>query len=134
MKTIPLDFSGYWLNISKSVPSESGVYCVYACTYNKASDKVSIRELIYIGESDDVNQRLSNHERLSDWNNRLQENEVLCYSVATIDSKDRVCAEAAMIYYHKPPCNTEYVSSFPYQTTSIQTSGRNAKLATSFTV
>ena len=35
-------------------------------------------------------------------------------------------AEAAMIFKHKPPCNTQFVESFPFDTTTITTSGKNA--------
>ena len=49
------------------IPDASGIYCVYACTYNAITDKVSIRELIYVGESDNIWNRISNHERLADW-------------------------------------------------------------------
>lgn len=135
MKTISLNFDGYWREVNKdSVPSESGIYCVYACTYNQTAKTVSLRELVYIGESDNVHERLSNHEKLPDWKRRLKAGETLCYSVASVESTDRIRAEAAMIYHHKPPCNTEYKYSFPYSDTTIQTSGKNAKLDTFFTV
>ena len=47
---------------------------------------------------------------------------------------ERERAEAAMIYRHKPPENTEYVDTFPYDRTTITTSGRNALLEQHFTV
>ena len=134
MKTIALDFRGYWREVNKEfVPSESGIYTVYACTYNQQEKTVSIRKLLYIGESEDVCERLQNHERLIDWKRFLRPNETLCYSVATIGAADRVRAEAALIYHHKPPCNTEYIHSFPYERTRITTSGRNALLSSDFT-
>lgn len=135
MKTIPLTFDGYWREVNKgNVPTESGIYCVYACTFNQAEKTVSIRELVYIGESDNVKERLDNHERLHDWKKRLKVGETLCYSVAEIGNVDRVRAEAAMIYQHKPPCNTEYKYSFPYPETAIKAFGKSAKLTASFTV
>lgn len=135
MKTIPLNFRGYWLEAKKaSVPAVSGVYCVYAGTYSAETDRVSLRELIYVGESSDVRDRLADHERLKDWKRRLRSGEVLCYSVAEVGSNDRVRAEAAVIYRHKPPCNTEYISRFPFENTTIETSGRNRFLDAVFTV
>lgn len=133
MKTIALNFKGYWREVNKEfVPSESGIYTVYACTYNQQG-KVSIRELLYIGESENVCERLQDHERLSDWKWFLRPNETLCYSVAKIGAADRVRAEAALIHHHKPPCNTEYVHSFPYEHTRIITKGMNALLSSDFT-
>lgn len=135
MKTISLAFEGYWLEINKSgVPAQSGIYCVYACTYNQNKDTVTLRELVYVGESENVRNRLANHERLPDWKKRLKAGETLCYSVAAVSGSDRNRAEAAVIFHHKPPCNTEYKYSFPFESTTIQTSGRNALLDSSFTV
>ena len=135
MKTIALDFQGYWLEVNKGgVPEKAGIYCVYAGTYDKSADTVSLRELIYVGESYNVGARISNHERLSDWKKRLNTGETLCYSFAGATSEDRERAEAAVIYHHKPPCNTEYKDSFPFTETIIRTSGRNARLDSCFTV
>ena len=116
------------------IPDASCIYCVYACTYNAITDKVSIRELIYVGESDNIWNRISNHERLADWKKRLRSNETLCYSFAGVSENDRVRAEAAVIFHHKPPCNTEYRNSFPFDTTTVTTSGRNAMLDSGYTV
>lgn len=135
MKTIPLEFNGYWLDANKSsVPARSGVYCVYASTYHRNTDSVSIRALIYVGESEDVRSRLANHERLDDWKKLLKAGETLCYSVAGIASSDRVRAEAAVIYKHKPPCNAEYVNQFPFDTTTMEISGTHRFLESAFTV
>lgn len=135
MKTISINFRGYWPEAKKaSVPELSGIYCVYACTYSAETNRVSLRELIYVGESSDVRERLANHERLKDWKRRLRAGETLCYSVAEVSSDDRERAEAAVIYRHKPPCNTEYVNRFPFESTTIQTSGRNRFLEAVFTV
>lgn len=135
MKTISLNFKGYWLEDKKlSVPEGSGVYCVYAGTYHAETDRVSLRELIYVGESSDVRARLENHERLNDWKRRLRIGETLCYTVATVNASDRERAEAAVIYRHKPPCNVEYINRFPFENTYIETSGSNRFLEAAFTV
>ena len=97
MKTIVLSFKGYWREVKKSaVPEVSGVYCVYAATYHGETETVSLRELLYVGESSDVRDRLANHERLKDWKRRLKAGETLCYAVATVNSSDRERAEAAV--------------------------------------
>ena len=136
VESYTLEFDGYWreANIA-GLPASSGVYCVYACKYNAHSGSVSIRELLYIGESQNIRERVEGHERWDDWRSELQLGEVLCFNAALISPKsDRERAEAAMIYKHKPPCNVEYVNHFPFDTTSIQTKGRNCLLSTKFTV
>lgn len=135
MKTISLEFDGYWREVNKgSVPAKSGIYCVYACTYNKNESTVSIRELIYVGESVNVNERISQHERLSDWKKRLNVNEMLCYSFGGISGDDRYRAEAAIICHHKPPCNNEYKTSFPFEDTRLNISGKHSKIDSDFIV
>ena len=39
-----------------------------------------------------------------------------------------------MINHHKPPSNVEYVHSFPFDTTGITASGKNALMTVTFTV
>jgi hypothetical protein len=39
-----------------------------------------------------------------------------------------------MINHHKPRCNVEYVNDFPFETTTITTSGKNALMTPTFTV
>ena len=135
-KNYTLEFDGYWrgANIA-GLPASSGIYCVYACTHNTHSGNVSIRKLLYIGESENIRERVDGHERWDDWRNELQHGEELCFNAALISPKsDRERAEAAMIYEHKPPCNVEYVDHFPFDTTSIRTKGKNHLLRAIFTV
>lgn len=135
MVTIKLNFDGYWRESKKkSIPSKSGIYCVYACTYNQDTKRVTIHKLLYIGESYNVNDRIDSHERLSDWENALEKNQTLCYSFAPVTNPEREHAEAALIYKHKPPMNNEYVNSFTYNDTSIILSGKTSKLVESFVI
>ncbi len=134
-QTYEIEFDGYWIEPNKgSTPDASGIYCVYSCVHNKEKKTVSIKKLIYIGESGDVNDRLSSHEKLDDWKRHVKTGEVLCYSVAKLASANRVRCEAAMINKHTPPVNTEYVNSFPYDQTTMRLSGKTNKLHTEFTV
>lgn len=135
-KSYGLEFNGYWRepNIS-GLPAKSGIYCVYACVYDSVRKTVDLKRLLYIGESADVQNRVQNHEGWTAWKRELKAGEVICISAALIaGDSDRQRAEAAMILKHKPRCNTEYVDSFPFDTTSITTSGKNALLQSFFTV
>lgn len=72
MKTISIIFEGYWRDIYKSsIPEKSGIYCVYRGMYNKInreSEKgtASLKELIYIGDTLNIRERISIHDRLDD--------------------------------------------------------------------
>lgn len=132
---IPLVFSGYWRDANvRSVPWFTGVYTVYACRNNLWNNTVSIRDLLYIGESINVGLRLGNHERKDEWRNYLGPGEELCYAVAPILFQNRLRAEAALIYRHKPPANAEFKSNFPYTATRLTVSGTNCFLNPDFTV
>lgn len=133
-KSYSLGYQGYWPEVNaKSIPAQSGVYSVYACRYNRAEDTVSIRKLFYIGEAQNVRNRVAGHEKLPIWRLHLAAGEELCFNFSPIVA-DRVRVEAALIHRHKPPENSEYVSIFPYETTTVSTSGRNRFLASHFTV
>jgi hypothetical protein len=96
---------------------------------------VDIKRLLYIGEGADIRDRVTNHEKWQEWQGKLKTGEVLCFNAAPISpAADRERAEAAMINHHKPPCNTEYVNNFPFDETTITTSGKNGLLTAKFTV
>jgi hypothetical protein len=135
-KSYSLDFDGYWREPNVSgLPPKSGIYCVYACTYDAAAQTVDLKRLLYIGEASDVQGRVKNHEFWPVWKKALQAGQVICISAGVIAGEsDRQRAEAAMIFKHKPPCNTEYVNAFPFDSTIIAVTGKTALLYTSFTV
>ena len=137
-KTIRLTLDGYWIEEAYSkndIPKEPGVYCVYSCTFNKLYNDISIRKLIYVGESDNVRSRITEHERLEDWKRHLRKRETLCYSFAPIaDEDDRERAEAAIINYFRPPENTDYVNGFPFESTRIRLFVKPEKLFMRFPV
>lgn len=134
-KTFELQFNGYWRepNIG-GLPKKSGIYCVYSCTYDETRNTVSIQRLLYIGESKDVQGRVKGHPKKDEWKRQLRSGEVLCFNAADIEAASRERAEAALIYHHKPVCNVEYKDSFPFDKTTVTTSGLSARLSRTFTV
>lgn len=135
MKTIYLQFDGYWLELGEAeISGQSGIYCVFTCEHNFSDNSVILHKLLYIGESGDVNDRHQNHERLPDWEAALEPGEVLCYSFANVEPDDRKRAEAALIFKHKPPKNTKNVKHFDYPKTEIFLLGETELLVDYFTV
>ena len=130
-KTYQLSFDGYWRSEHVGgIREDAGIYCVYRCTYNKpekASEKgtITIKELVYIGEAENLNERIGEHEENQDWKSKRKSGETLCYSVALLTGgeKERFRAEAAMIFHHQPPENTEHKNSFGYPETTIKLTG-----------
>ena len=129
-----LTYDGYWLEAGvQSIPDRTGVYSVYACRHNAAANTVAIRKLIYIGEAQNVRNRVSRHEKTPAWRRHLAAGEELCFNFAPIVT-GRARVEAALIHHHKPPENTEYVDSFPFEETTVGTGGQNELLANFFVV
>ena len=134
-KTFNQEFEGYWRYVKRdSMPKASGIYCVYRGTYNSTKNTVSLEQLLYIGQAKNINERLQNHEKLAKWEKYLKSGEEIIFSCTELGLSDLDRFEAAMIYKHKPPVNEEYVNNFPYDTTTVYTSGDNALLETYFTV
>ncbi len=134
-KTISIDFVGYRRDEKKSgLPAISGIYCVYTCTYDKDEKTVSLHKLVYIGEAGNINSRIAKHNKYEDWLRHVKSGDELCFSYGAVPSADRDRAEAAMIFKHKPPENTEYIDSFPFDKTTISLSGKTRLLKSRFTV
>ncbi|AVP40012.1 GIY-YIG nuclease family protein [Ralstonia solanacearum] len=130
-----ITFDGYWREPNKgSIPSKSGIYAVFSCTHNKEDKTVDLKKLIYIGESVDVKERIANHEKLEDWKKHVENGEVLCYSFGPVPAADRNRCEAAIIFKHKPPENTEYTAAFPFDKTTITVDGKITFVQKEFTV
>ncbi len=117
-----LKFQGYWLEANKdSIPAQSGIYLVYRCTYNGRN--VTLKEIIYIGESENVRQRITEHDKFHDWEKKLKVGEKICFSFAPVSGDSRVLGEAALIYKQQPPVNSEYKDNFPFGQTTVVSIG-----------
>jgi excinuclease UvrABC nuclease subunit len=134
-QSFQIKFDGYWRYQNKGgIPSESGIYCVYECAYNAQTKTVSLKKLIYIGEADNVQGRITNHEKYNDWEKLVCAGNELCFSFGSVPATSRVRCEAAMIFTHKPPANTEYKDSFPFDKTTMNLSGEITLLTNFFTL
>lgn len=130
-----LVFDGYWVQgRERSLPAEAGIYCVYAASHDRQTDRVRLVRLLYIGKSVDVRARHQDHEGVASWRAKLSSGEILCYSFAPLAKQSLPICEAAMIFKHQPICNDVCKDSFSHGTTRVRTSGRNACLMTDFTV
>lgn len=126
---------GYYLEKNKGgLPTKSGVYFVYEGEYNQPDNTVSLKKLIYIGESADINTRVGSHEKQKDWQKQIRAGCTLCYSYTLVDLTNRNRVEAAYIHRHRPPVNTEYVNDYPFDKTIIKSTGKTALIDNFFVV
>ena len=134
MKTIYLNYEGYWRQVNfGSVPTYSGVYSFQECRYN-ADNTVTLMKLLYVGQAVNCRERIQNHEKLSTLVKSLSPGNELCVHTAPITDPDKSRAENALVYYHKPPFNETLKDSFNYDRTNISCSGKYSLLSRSFTV
>ena len=136
MRIYSILFEGYWLERNKEdVPARSGVYLVYRGKYNQEKNKVDLNEIIYIGQSVNMRQRIVNHDHIRLFESSLENGETLCYSCAAIDDADLDIVENALIIAQKPRLNETKQSNLDYSEKRFQVSGRCALLKyTDFTI
>ena len=135
MKIFNKTINGYWREMDVSyMPQKSGVYFVYRGKYDAASDRVSIRELLYVGKAENINERLLNHEKYGLWKRYLWNGEELLFSCTEEGTTANARLEAAYIYEHQPICNTQGKDSFNYPLTRVISSGSTAQLQLDFSV
>lgn len=120
MKEISLVFEGYTAN-GNDAPYAQGIYLVYRGTNFIYQNP---KQLLYIGEAENVFNRLWSHEKQREWQGYLQHGEELLYSFArTWSEMERKMAEAALIYRHEPPVNIEYKWNYPFSPVAVRASG-----------
>lgn len=136
MKSFTLNFKGYWRESNKDyIPEVSGIYLVYRCVFNPIPRTVSLRELIYIGKSNNVKRRVSEHVTNHDFLETVRPGEEICYSVAEVSVFDLCLVENALIFAQKPRLNSQGKDVYVYQDSSFDVVGRCALLKyTSFSV
>ena len=127
MKTYQVYFRGYRRDEFKDgLPSYSGIYCVYRCTYNPEASKVALKELIYIGQSTNIHDRIVNHEKRNIFLRHLQGDEQLCYTYAHVDDDDLDIVENALIFMQQPVINDDKKDDFNYDDIAFIIEGETA--------
>lgn len=136
MLDINITFDGFWREPHKAwITPCAGIYCVYACTYLSAVGKVHLDELLYIGQSENVNARIMAHEKTELWKSCLNPLQELCYSVAEVaQSYLRDVCEAALIYNAQPRCNGELTGRYYQEAAKLSLNGKIGLLSPDFQV
>lgn len=124
MKTYYLNFNGFWLQSNlNTLPNQSGIYAIYRCVYNVRTNRVDIKALLYIGQAQDVNDRISKHEKTPEFQKELQYGEQICLAFAPLSLSDLDRVENALICTQKPPLNKVLTDSFNHPSTTVEVSG-----------
>lgn len=121
---IRLNFNGYYTNV-KALPNNiNGVYLIYTYDETDNPNKISVKELIYIGKADSqsIQERVGEHpdEEFEDY---LDDSDGLCYSFAEVDRRQIDIVENALIAMQQPPCNTYLKDSYNHKAAEIISDG-----------
>ena len=133
MKTFNLNFDGSLDDAQRnSLPEYSGVYLVYRGVRDHGS--FICREILYIGQAENIKERHVNHEKRQLFLAELRPNEVLFYSYAPVAKIDLNRVENALVFEMHPKLNDKQIESFPYDKTTIVSEGQCALLHKNFTI
>src|SRR5262245_30737715 len=134
-KTFALVFHGYCRDVNKGdLPPESAVYCVYSCRQNEGPRKISVLSLLYIGEADDIRDRIASHEKRAERQAHLGSGQQLCYSLAPVEAAGPRRRLAAPVPAHAPPRNPPPTHPLPLEAANRSPEGRIRLLNPAFTV
>lgn len=130
-QTFNQEFKGYRRESKISTLSkDSGVYGVYRCTFDSETELVSLKELIYIGKADNINDRINGHEDWDIWRKELKTGEEICFCYTFVGTSYNERVEAALINSNKPKLNIEYKNAFPFDKTTVKCSGEHRFIKT----
>lgn len=133
IKKYNVTFKGYRLEENASgLPEYSGIYMAYRCVYSAEKNEVSLKELIYIGQAENLQKRILSHKSAEDLHNDCLENEVICYAYASVSLNDLDVVENALIFAQQPRLNQKLKDGFNYGASSFEIEGECALLKHKF--
>ena len=98
-----IDFHGYKLDKDvDKLPTYSGIYMIYRCTYNAETDKVTLKELFYIGKATNLHDEVNYHKYRKEFLQQAQPGEEICYAYAEVSKVQYDIIENALIFMNKP--------------------------------
>ena len=117
------------------LPQYSGVYLVYRGRFDAKDNLFYCMEILYIGQAENIRNRIMNHERRQDFLQECRRGETIFYSYAQCQNSILNMVENAYIYVMKPRLNTIGVDSYKYITPiQIISDGACALLNTNFEI
>ncbi|MDR1182506.1 MAG: GIY-YIG nuclease family protein [Bacteroidales bacterium] len=124
LKEYNLSFKGYWLDNNRpELPDFSGSYLVYKCVYNQEANTVKLLELMYIGQAENIRDRIEKHEKRDVFLKECKNGETLCYSAAEVEKDSLDIVENALIFAQQPKLNDACKDKFNYDPAEFHLEG-----------
>lgn len=132
---VSIKFSGYWSEYNCGlIPQKSGVFCVYRAHFDDQTKTTTMRELLYIGASVNVNREVADHPLVERWRACLGPTESLSFSFGAVAPPELVACEIALVMRHRPRCNEAVAAVFPFDRLALRLTNRTPLLQRRFTV
>lgn len=129
MKVYNITFKGYRRDVNAgTLPNYSGIYMIYRCKYNENTEKVSLKELFYIGQSKDLNHEINYHKRHEEFLNQAKDGEEICYAYSQVDQASLDIIENALIFMQQPRLNNNLKDNFNHPSAEFHIDGCTALL------
>lgn len=74
--------------------------CIYLIVQNTQE---FVNKIIYVGVTEDINQRMSNHHKIDCWKRHVNSNSL--YILKQNNNSERLLIESLIIQQYNPPCN-----------------------------
>jgi len=133
--TIIVHINGYWREEDTSIIlTHPGVFFVYESKYNPDENTVDLLNLIYIGEAQNIRERIRTHEKFSLWKNFIKPDNELCFATGNVEEYFRERAKTAYIFGNNPIANNGRFTQFPFDTTTLISTGKTALLKPTLTI
>lgn len=116
MTKFELNHEGYYRDCNRgNLPAVAGIYIVYRCIPNKTNNTIDIKEILYIGETENMRKRHngtagkpSKHEHYDDFVKEAGGEENICYGwipLPKYSEEERKWIQDALIHMQQPPVN-----------------------------
>ena len=134
-QNIIVDIHGYWRETEKiNLHHHGGIFFVYEAHHYLMDNTIDLLRLLFIEEVEDLQTNFRNQERFGHLKEFLSPTNELCFATAFVAEQFRTRATLAYILTHLPPANTNRLSHFPYETTTIISTGKTALLQPVITI
>ena len=109
----------------EKLPEESGIYIVYKCAPGKKEGTVKLREILYIGQAENIKERhVPQHERFVDFMRECDLDENICYAWILVDRENLDRVENGLIYMQQPKLCDRGRQTFDYPETEFILKGK----------
>lgn len=125
-KSFALNIRGYFRDeVRNQFPHYQGIYFIYRGILNHVTKTCTLTALLYIGETNDLYDRLNEHPNRTELMEALEDGESLFYTYALTDlnEAERKRVEASLIYELAPSKNMRTIQEFPYSETILEVFG-----------